>query len=60
MKLHFASIIPIATGVVAVGMGIALLTASGFSPSSGVDNAWMTVSRPSLALRSFTLEIYCL
>ena len=50
MKLHFASIIPIATGVVAVGMGIALLTASGFSPSSGVDNAWMTVSRPSLAL----------
>lgn len=43
MKLHFASIIPMATAAVAVGIGISLLAATGFSPDGVVDNTWMTV-----------------
>ncbi|KLU88198.1 hypothetical protein MAPG_07185, partial [Magnaporthiopsis poae ATCC 64411] len=44
MRLHFASIIPIATAAVAVGLGISLLASSGFSPDGSIDNTWMTLN----------------
>ncbi|KAL8299182.1 hypothetical protein RB594_008455 [Gaeumannomyces avenae] len=44
MKLHLKSVIPVATGAVAVGVGIALLSSTGFAPNNGVDNAWMMLN----------------
>ncbi|KAL8393846.1 hypothetical protein RB595_003558 [Gaeumannomyces hyphopodioides] len=44
MKLHYPSIIGVATSAVAVGVGIALLTATGFGPNSGVDSTWVMLN----------------
>ncbi|KAL8337609.1 hypothetical protein RB598_006487 [Gaeumannomyces tritici] len=44
MKLHYPSIIGIVTAAVAVGMGIALLTATGSAPNAGVENTWITLN----------------